>query len=131
MEEVMNDRTETFDLDELLHPASAFNHPSEVVKDPDLTPNEKRAILASWASDACAVEAAPELRTAKNGAVRFDDIMDALKQLDGDAVNASGISKLINRAERWKALYRGEQGGRQLFGFATAMRKAGGLRCRS
>ena len=50
------------DLDALLHPSQAFEHPSEVVKDPDLTPNEKRAILASWASDACAVEAAPALR---------------------------------------------------------------------
>src|SRR6187431_1576074 len=107
-------RDDGFDLDALLHPAQAFAHPIDVVRDNDLTLNEKRAILASWASDACAVEAAPELRTAKNGAVRFDDIMDALKQLDGDAVNASGISKLINRAERWKALYRGEQGGRRL-----------------
>ena len=51
-----------FDLDTLLHPAQAFGHPSEVVGDPDLTLNEKRAILASWASDACAIEAAPESR---------------------------------------------------------------------
>ena len=50
------------DLDALLHPAQAFNHPDDVVRDPDLTLNEKRAILASWASDACAVEAAPALR---------------------------------------------------------------------
>ena len=34
-----------FELDELLHPAQAFDHPSEVVNDPDLTLNEKRAIL--------------------------------------------------------------------------------------
>jgi hypothetical protein len=40
------------DLDALLHPSEAFEHPSEVVKDPDLTLNEKRAILASWTSDA-------------------------------------------------------------------------------
>jgi hypothetical protein len=33
------------DLDNLLHPAQAFEHPSHVVKDPDLTLNEKRAIL--------------------------------------------------------------------------------------
>jgi hypothetical protein len=38
------------DLDTLLHPAQAFQHPSEVVNDHDLTLNEKRAILASWAS---------------------------------------------------------------------------------
>ena len=56
-----------FELDELLHPAQAFNHPSEVVNDPDLTLNEKRAILASWASDACAIEAAPALRRGSQG----------------------------------------------------------------
>ena len=48
-----------YDLDSLLHPAQAFEHPSRVVSDPDLTLNEKRAILSSWASDACAIEAAP------------------------------------------------------------------------
>jgi hypothetical protein len=64
----MNDRSrDKFDLNELLHPAQAFGHPSEVVNDPNLTLNEKRAILASWASDACAVEAAPELRSAPRG----------------------------------------------------------------
>jgi hypothetical protein len=35
------------DLDDLLHPTQAFAHPSDVVSDPDLTLNEKRAILAS------------------------------------------------------------------------------------
>jgi hypothetical protein len=75
-----------FDLDDLLHPAQAFSHPSEVVNDPDLTLNEKRAILASWASDACAIEAAPALRpAAKGGHVRFDDIMEALRALDKQA----------------------------------------------
>lgn len=75
-----------FDLDQLLHPARAFGHPSEVVADPDLTLNEKRAILASWASDACALEAAPDLRETPSGLqVRFDDIMEALRSLDRDA----------------------------------------------
>ena len=50
------------DLDTLLRPALAFEHPRDVVGDPDLTLNEQRAILASWASDACAV--APALRCA-------------------------------------------------------------------
>jgi hypothetical protein len=75
-----------FDLDTLLHPAQAFGHPSEVVADPDLTLNEKRAILASWASDACAIEAAPDLRRSAAGPpVRFDDIMEALRTLDRQA----------------------------------------------
>jgi hypothetical protein len=74
-----------FELDELLHPAQAFAHPSEVVNDPDLTLNEKRAILASWASDACAVEAAPALREGPKAPVHFDDIMEALRSLDKQA----------------------------------------------
>jgi hypothetical protein len=83
----MNDRQRAnYDLDELLHPAQAFSHPSEVVKDPDLTLNEKRAILSSWASDTCAVEAAPDLRVTTSGrVVCWDDIMDALRALDRTA----------------------------------------------
>jgi hypothetical protein len=75
------------DLDDLLHPARAFEHPMKVVADPDLTLSEKRAILASWASDACAVEAAPALRQAPGAGqpVCFDDIMDALRVLDQQA----------------------------------------------
>jgi hypothetical protein len=101
-------------LDELLHPARAFRHPSEVVCDPDLTLNEKRAILASWASDACAVEAAPELRATEVGMVRFDDIMDALRELD----RAAGQPKIdpkyrrIVRRHRIFARNRGDEGGR-------------------
>jgi hypothetical protein len=73
-----------FDIDELLHPAQAFDHPRDVVNDPDLTLNEKRAILASWASDACAVEAAPALRHPPGArqAVGVDEILQALRALD-------------------------------------------------
>ncbi len=76
-----------WDPNELLHPAQAFEHPSHVLNDPDLTLNEKRAILASWASDACALEAAPHLRCAPGGKqpVLFDDVMDALRTLDKQA----------------------------------------------
>jgi len=75
-----------FDFDELLHPAQAFAHPSDLVSDPDLTRNEKRAILSSWASDACAVDSAPHLRRPPGAAavVTFDDILDALRSLDHD-----------------------------------------------
>ena len=37
------------DFDALLYPARAFARPSDVVSDPDLSLNEKRAILALWA----------------------------------------------------------------------------------
>lgn len=101
-----------FDLTNFLHPAEAFRTPKEVVADPDLTLYEKRAILASWASDACAVEASPELRCPASGpVVRFDEIMDALKQLDGEAACRPQYGKFISRARRWKELYRSERGG--------------------
>jgi hypothetical protein len=76
-----------WDPNDLLYPAQAFEHPSHVVNDPDLTLNEKRAILASWASDACAPEAAPHLRCAPGGKkqVLFDDVMEALRTLDKEA----------------------------------------------
>jgi hypothetical protein len=85
MKEKRKGKQEVFDLDALLHPARAFSHPMEVVHDPDLTLNEKRAILASWASDACAVEAAPDLRASTSYTiVSWDEIMDALRVLDND-----------------------------------------------
>jgi hypothetical protein len=81
-----DDNDDRYDLDEVLHPANAFAHPSEVVNDPDLTLSEKRAILSSWASDACAVEAAPALRQPPgNRPIPFDDIIDALRELDRQA----------------------------------------------
>jgi hypothetical protein len=103
-------RDDAFDLDALLHPAQAFGHPSEVLRDPDLTLNEKRAILASWASDACAIEAAPELRQSPAGPpVRFDDIMDALRALDQDA---NALDPRLERKARRRAIFgRGRSGG--------------------
>jgi hypothetical protein len=75
-----------FDVDGLVHPSQVFDRPADVVNDPDLSLNEKRAILASWASDACAIEAAPALRKSAAGrVVEFDEIMDALRALDKQA----------------------------------------------
>ena len=94
---------ESFDLDDLLHPAQAFSHPVDVVNDPDLTLNEKRAILASWASDACAVESVPELRRApiKGGRpVAFDDVMDALRALDARAAETNSRYRRVVRRRR-------------------------------
>ena len=73
------------DIDALLHAARAFKHPMDVVRDCDLTLYEKRAILSSWASDACAVEDFPDLRQlSATDPVKFDDIMDALRDLDSE-----------------------------------------------
>ncbi|RUM95232.1 hypothetical protein EET67_24495 [Pseudaminobacter arsenicus] len=71
-------------LDRLLFPARFFSHPDDVVEDETLDIQEKRAILASWASDACAVESMPALRNPPGVAapVPFDAVMDALRRLD-------------------------------------------------
>jgi hypothetical protein len=67
--------------------------PRNVVGDPDLTLNEKRAILAAWASDAwasdaCAVEAAPTLRqppgAGRSGPVRRHHVRTARPRPPGD-----------------------------------------------
>jgi hypothetical protein len=95
---------DSLDLDELLHPAQAFETPDHVVNDPDLTLNEKRAILASWASDACAIESAPMLRHTPGGRqVPFDDVMDALRTLDRQARASSDGSA------RWRRMLRRER----------------------
>lgn len=95
-----------FDLNCLLYPAEAFRRPTDVLEDADLTLSEKRAILASWASDACAVEGTPELRRwAGASPVSFDDVMDALKKLDGAEVEKPAYGKLMTRAQRLKAIF--------------------------
>ena len=72
------------EIDQLLHPARFYARPADVVADALLTVQERRAILSSWASDACAVESNPCLRKppAAKAPITFDEIMDALAQLD-------------------------------------------------
>jgi hypothetical protein len=76
-----------FELDQLLNPATVFDHPRDVLNDPDLTKHEKRAILSFWASDACAVQCLPGMRMPPDAKkpVSFDEIIDALKSLDDDS----------------------------------------------
>lgn len=66
------------------HGASRMiGRPDEVVRNPRLTLDEKRAILAAWASDAHAVEDAPALRRLDDGStVAVDDVLRALRSLD-------------------------------------------------
>jgi hypothetical protein len=71
-------------VDRLLTPARFFKRPDDVLADPTLGVREKRAILSSWASDACAVESMPALRRPPGAErpISFDEIMDALVSLD-------------------------------------------------
>ncbi|MBW9056515.1 hypothetical protein [Rhizobium mesosinicum] len=69
----------------ILYPHQHFSHPDEVIASQTMTTAEKRAILASWASDLHAVESCPELRHPPGVAcsIRYQDILSALKALDG------------------------------------------------
>jgi hypothetical protein len=83
-------------IDRLLNPSRYFGRPEDILRDGTLDLQEKRAILASWASDACAVESMPALRQPPgiSQPVSFDAIMDALRHLD-----AAGGEMLANERE--------------------------------
>jgi hypothetical protein len=78
---------DVLDLTSLLHPAAAFDHPRDVANDPDLSLNEKRAILASWASDACSVEGRPTdyRNLISKASISFECIVEVLRKLDRSA----------------------------------------------
>jgi hypothetical protein len=59
MKQSFQDAKAPFDIDTLLHPSRAFRHPLDVVRDPNMSVAEIRSVLASWASDACAIESNP------------------------------------------------------------------------
>src|SRR4029453_1765587 len=73
-----------YDLNAIFHPGTVFYHPRAVLADAMLSRAEKRAILASWASDAAAVTSCPSLRAipGAKGVVAIDDILEALSRLD-------------------------------------------------
>ena len=81
-----------FDITALLHPGTVFDHPKDILTDPSLSVSEKRAILASWASDASAIASCPALRAPAGlkAPVTIDDILEALCELDGGPRNPPG-----------------------------------------
>ena len=72
------------DLNAILHPGSVYDHPRDVLADQTISTGEKRAILASWASDAAAVVSNPALRElpGSHRMVTIDDVLEALSALD-------------------------------------------------
>lgn len=67
-----------------LRPAVGFSHPKDVLKDPDLEPDQKRALLSSWMSDASAVKDEPTQRwlLGTPAPVPLNEVRDALQALD-------------------------------------------------
>ncbi len=96
----------------LVEPEAVFAHPSEVLRADDLSREQKRAILASWASDAYAVESAPALRHCPGGGrpVPLDDVLAALRALDADVDQGEGEAMHgsaridLRRQGRWRWL---------------------------
>jgi hypothetical protein len=72
------------DLNAILHPGSVYDHPRDVLTDQSISLGEKRAILASWASDAAAVASNPALRELPGSRrlVTIDEVLEALSALD-------------------------------------------------
>lgn len=64
--------------------AQDFSHPWDVILDRELSGDQKRTLLASWASDASAVESRPGFRWLKGtpGPVPLSQIRSALLALD-------------------------------------------------
>ena len=91
-------------------PTQSFHtDPFDVVTDPDLTTEQKRALLADWASDARAVLDHPALRRLDNGAiVDIDAVLAALKRLDG--IELDPVAQF--RAQSWRRspIARGRRG---------------------
>jgi hypothetical protein len=92
-------------LDRGVRPAVGFAHPTDVLKDPHLTHDQKREILCSWASDASAVRDEPALRWLLGTVepVHIDEVLEALRRLD----RLSGASSRIIGEGRELGLVRG------------------------
>ncbi len=86
-----------FDITALLHPGTVFDHPRAVVAHPSLSISEKRAILASWASDASAIASCPALRAPASlkAPVTIDEILEALCELDGSPAIRPAASQTV------------------------------------
>jgi hypothetical protein len=109
MEAIMRPTTardsNVFDFQTLIHPGTVYAHPRDVVSDPALTLAEKRAILASWASDASAIASCPALRAPEGlrGTVTIDEILEALCALDGGPHHPPGGKPMCLRSVERRA----------------------------
>ena len=91
--------TDGLDIGRLLQPANAFADPMAVVDDQDLTLTEKRAIL-SVVGVRRPQRRDDVARRRRRQPVRFDDVMDALKELDrryGDLKSRPRYRRILER----------------------------------
>jgi hypothetical protein len=103
MEETMRPTTahhgSVFDIPALWHPGTIFDHPRDVLAHEALSISEKRAILASWASDASAIASCPALRAPAGlkAPVTIDEILEALCGLEALATHRAASQAVCIR----------------------------------
>jgi hypothetical protein len=100
------------ELRALLRPSECFSSPEEVLQNEFLDIDEKRAILAGWASDLYAVESVPGLRElpGSHALVAVSDILAALTALDGaDQHTSFGRRRLSFRNGRKRREIKGDR----------------------
>ncbi len=104
------------ETDRLARQILTFTHPDDVLHSLTLTTDDKRAILAAWASDAHAVPDLPAMRQLDSGAiVPVDILLEALRSLDAPvgpkrSARAPVARPLLSLAARWRrSLPRREQ----------------------
>jgi hypothetical protein len=77
--------------------------PEEILRDATLSKEEKRAVLASWLSDARALPDAPRWRQLDNGAlVDVDDLYAALRVLDDSDLGVERGASVYTSSTLWR-----------------------------
>jgi hypothetical protein len=97
-------------INPLFQPASHYDSPVDVLNDHELSVDEKRVILSSWASDMYAVESHPDLRDVPGmtHTIVLSDILAALRKLDEDNdPPPRGGAAMRPCRPRWAAALRG------------------------
>ena len=89
--------------DRLSELVMTLTHPDDVLSSRRLSADDKRAILATWASDAHAVPNLPAMRQLESGAiVSIDTVLAALRALDGAGADqaATRLAPHVKRDRR-------------------------------
>ena len=85
----------------LANPAAFYASPRDLASDPELWPDEKRALLLSWARDALAIEQLAMGGFSEIAAQsRAEAVIDALKRLDPHAADEYRSALAAIRGER-------------------------------
>jgi hypothetical protein len=71
--------------------ASSYAHPNEVLRDPKLSPEQKRDLLHQCALDAYRIEVSATEGTASSAPSRLEEAFDALIDLDGGTASLSKL----------------------------------------